>query len=68
MNGQMMNYDLEERLEKDRIAQEFIKEINPYQSKPSLGIDLRALTKKIKEENISMAEMSKEEIAVFAIN
>lgn len=64
----MMNYDLEERLEKDRIAQEFIKEINPYQSKPSLGIDLRALTKKIKEENISMAEMSKEEIAVFAIN
>ena len=68
MNGQMMNYDLEERLEKDRIAQEFIKEINPYQSKPSLGIDLRALTKKIKEENISMAEMSKEEISVFAIN
>ena len=67
MNGQMMNYDLQDRLEKDRIAQEFIKEINPYKSKPSLGIDLRALTKKIKEENISITEMSKEEIAVFAI-
>lgn len=67
MNGQMMNYDLQDRLEKDRIAQDFIKEINPYQTKPSLGIDLRALTKKIKEENISITEMSKEEIAVFAI-
>lgn len=67
MNGQMMNYNLEERLEKDRIVKEFIKQVNPYQTKPSLGIDLRALTKKAKEENLQISEMSKEELEQFAI-
>lgn len=36
---------------KDKIAQDFIKEVNPYRKKPSLGIDLRRLSKYAKENN-----------------
>ena len=39
MNGLMKNFNVNETLEKDRIAQDFIKTVNPYRTKPSLGID-----------------------------
>ena len=54
MNGQMTNYDLQEILEKDRIAKEFINQVNPYQTRPSLGIDLRALAKRAKKDNLKI--------------
>ncbi len=31
--------------DKDKQAQEFIKAVNPYSTKPSLGIDMRSLAK-----------------------
>lgn len=30
-------------MKKDKIARDFIEQVNPYGKKPSLGIDLRAL-------------------------
>ena len=49
MNGLMKNFSLDECLEKDKTAQEFIQSVNPYRSKPSLGIDLRKLSKYAKQ-------------------
>lgn len=45
MIGQMMNYNVCNRTEKDKLAQKFIEQVNPYEKKPSLGIDLRALSR-----------------------
>ncbi len=67
MNGLMMNFDVNECAKKDRIAQEFIKNINPYRAKPSLGIDLRSLSKYAKENQKSVQLMSESELKQFAI-
>ena len=67
MNGLMMNFDVNECAKKDRIAQEFIQNINPYRAKPSLGIDLRSLAKYAKENKKSVPLMSEAELKQFAI-
>ena len=38
-----MNANVKDRMKKDKIARDFIEQVNPYGKKPSLGIDLRAL-------------------------
>jgi hypothetical protein len=67
MVGQMMNYDVQERIQKDKIARDFIAQVNPYELKPSLGIDLRALSRYAEEQGISIADMSELEINKFSI-
>ena len=53
--------------DKDKQAQEFIKAVNPYSTKPSLGIDLRSLAKYAKANNKSIPLMSETELRQFAI-
>lgn len=61
MNGLMKNFNVTDSAAKDKIAQDFIKSVNPYRTKPSLGIDLRRLAKYAKEsrQNLSAAEIQK---------
>lgn len=49
MNGLMKNFNVTDSAAKGKIAQDFIKAVNPYRTKPSLGIDLRRLAKYAKE-------------------
>lgn len=61
MNGLMKNFNVTDSAAKDKIAQDFIKAVNPYRTKPSLGIDLRRLAKYAKEsrQNLAAAEIQK---------
>lgn len=65
MNGLMKNFDVNDCAAKDKVAQDFINTVNPYRSKPSLGIDLRSLAKYAKENNKSIEMMSKDELLKF---
>ena len=56
MNGQTMSFDADACAEKDRLAQDFIRTVNPYRAKSSLGIDLRRLAKYAKEKGSSLSE------------
>ena len=67
MNGLMKNFDVDESAEKDKMAQEFIKTVNPYSTKPALGIDLRSLAKYAKANNKSILLMPDSELKQFAI-
>ncbi len=67
MNGLMMNFNPDECAEKDRLAQEFIKNVNPYRAKPALGINLRSLAKYAKEKDISVPLMGESELKRFEI-
>ena len=67
MNGLMKNFDVNESAKKDKQAQDFIKSVNPYKTKPSLGIDLRSLSKYAKENNKNISLMSKSELNQFSI-
>lgn len=57
----MKNFNVSDSAAKDKIAQDFIKAVNPYRTKPFLGIDLRRLAKYAKEsrQNLSTAEIQK---------
>ncbi len=68
MNGLMKNFNVEECFTKDKLAQDFIKSINPYRTKPSLGIDLRSLAKYAKENCNSNSHLSQEELQRFKIS
>ncbi len=67
MNGLMKNFNMAESAAKDKFAQDFIKTVNPYREKPSLGIDLRKLAKYARE-NKSTDSLSDSEIQKFKIN
>jgi len=67
MIGLMKNYNSKEAKQKDIAVQAFIKEINPYKAKPSLGIDLRALSKYVKDTNQSVSALSPERINSFSL-
>ena len=67
MNGLMKNFNIDECAEKDRLAQEFINTVNPYSTKPSLGIDLRSLSQYAKENNVNVALMTDKDLKQFAI-
>ena len=67
MNGLTMNYSKTECANKDKLVQDFIKQVNPYRAKPSLGIDLRSLSKYAKENNKAVLEMTASELENFAL-
>lgn len=67
MIGQMMNYNVCNRTEKDKLAQKFIEQVNPYEKKPSLGIDLRALSRYAGDQNTRIIDMNKADIARFKL-
>lgn len=67
MNGQMKNFSIVESSEKDKLAKNFIKSVNPYRGKPSLGIDLRKLSKYAKEFHKSGNSLSDAEIKKFKL-
>ncbi len=68
MNGLMKNFNLAESSAKDKLAQNFIKTVNPYRSKPALHIDLRSLAKYVKETNQSIGKLSESELQKFKID
>lgn len=68
MNGLMKNFNLAESSAKDKLAQDFIKTVNPYRSKPSLHLDLRLLAKYVKETNQSIGKLSESELQKFKID
>ena len=51
----MKNFNIVESSDKDKVAQDFIGAVNPYRAKPSLGIDLRKLSKCAKESKNTLA-------------
>lgn len=65
MNGQMKSFDVNECIMKDKMASEFIESVNPYRTKPALGIDLRSLSRYVKETSKSMDMLSESEILRF---
>lgn len=65
MNGLMKNFNVAECSAKDKLAQDFIKSVNPYRAKPSLGIDLRQLAKYAKETCKSIGTLTDAEIQRF---
>ena len=67
MNGQMKSFNIDEVMEKDKLARDFIESVNPYRYKPSLGIDLLLLSKYIKKTNKPVNLMSEEELDRFKI-
>ena len=52
MNGQMKSYN-----EKKSIANEFIRQNNPYEKKPSLNFDLRKYATYVKENGLKADEI-----------
>lgn len=68
MNGLMKNFNVAECSAKDKLAQDFIKTVNPYRAKPSLGIDLRQLAKYAKETCKSIGMLTDSEIQKFRLS
>lgn len=67
MNGQMKNFDVNDCIQKDKLAKDFIETVNPYRTRPSLGIDLRQLARYIKDSCKSMELLSEAEMLKFKI-
>ena len=67
MIEKLKNFNVNESAEKDKMAQDFIKTVNPYSTTPSLGIDLRSLAKYAKANNKNITLMSDSELQQFAI-
>lgn len=62
MNGQMMKCNTyKNRTEVD----EYVKMFNPYESRPSIGIDLVALTRYAKKNGKTVKQLSKREMELF---
>lgn len=52
-------------LKEVEIAEQYIREMNLYESRPSIAIDLVALTRYAKANNINLTELKESEIAMF---
>ena len=48
-----------------KIVEEYVKNFNPYESRPSIGIDLLALTRYARENNKKLENLSEQEISQF---
>ena len=62
MSGQMMNCNT---YENHSTVEQYLKMFNPYETRPSIGIDLVALTRYAKKSNKTLKELSEEEVALF---
>ena len=60
----MKNLNIAESSVKDKVSQDFIGAVNPYRAKPSLGIDLRKLSKRAKESKKTMSPIEIQKIKV----
>ena len=67
MNGLMKNFNIDESAKKDKQVQDFIKTVNPYATKPSLGIDLRSLAKYMKTNGKNATPVPEAILKQFAI-
>lgn len=59
MNGQVKKCD------NRKIVEKYIETFNPYEGRPSIDIDLVALTRYAKEQGKEVKELSETEIALF---
>ena len=62
MNGQMTKCNT---YSNRKIVEQYVKKFNPYESRPSIGIDLVALTRYAKENGKVVKELSESEVALF---
>lgn len=62
MNGQMMKCNT---YSNRKIVDQYVKMFNPYESRPSIGIDLVALTRYAKNNGKTVKELSENEVALF---
>lgn len=62
MNERVMNCNT---YENRKIVEQYIKEFNPYEYHPSIGIDLLALTRYAKKVGKKATELSELEIVPF---
>ena len=67
MIGQMMNYDVKDRVQKDNLVKQFVREVDPYKKPAGLGIDLRALSSYAEEKQVHIRDLTEEEIAGFKL-
>ena len=62
MNGRMMKCNT---IRNQSIVDNYISEFNPYENKPSIGIDLVALTRYARQNGKTAKELSSKEISLF---
>lgn len=62
MSGRVMNCNT---YENRKVVEQYVKEFNPYESCPSIGIDLLALTRYAKKIGKKANELSESEMALF---
>lgn len=48
-----------------KIAEKYISDLSPYENRPPVEIDLLALTRYVKANNIKLEDMSEEELIKF---
>lgn len=65
MNGQMMNCKTYENRKK---VDNYIEIFNPYESNPSIGIDLVAVSRYAKEIGKKLDELTEQELFMFKKN
>ena len=62
MNGQMMKCNT---YKNRNVVDQYIKMFNPYESRPSIGIDLVALTRYAKKNGKTVNQLSDGEVQLF---
>lgn len=62
MNGQMMKCNT---YNNRTVVDEYVKMFNPYESRPSIGIDLVALTRYAKKNGKTVKQLSESEVELF---
>lgn len=62
MSGQTMKCNT---YENRKTVEQYVEMFNPYESRPSIGIDLVALTRYAKQNGKKANELSEKEISLF---
>ena len=62
MSGRVMKCNT---YENRKVVEQYVKEFNPYESRPSIGIDLLALTRYAKKIGKKANELNESEIMLF---
>lgn len=62
MNGRVMNCNT---YKNRKVVEQYLNEFNPYESRPSIKIDLVALTRYAKSIGKKTNELKEDEIATF---
>lgn len=56
-----------ERKSKRQLVEDYIKEHNPYEPSPSLGYNVKEISRYAKEKGCNIAELSEDEIELFKV-